>query len=737
MRRMCDIIDSVVSIRLLAVIVLTIIISEPCFSQCEFEWKPCEGSSELSNIVYALTVCDTDGNGPQGKLLVAGGEFITAGGVNVNRIAAWDGNSWQPLGSGLNSYANALTIYNGELIAGGWFNSAGGIDANFIARWDGSNWQPLGSGMENSLYTNVNALSVYNGKRRQPCCALIAGGDFTIAGGVSANYIAAWDGNSWQALGSGMNNIVSALTVYKGQLIAGGYFTTAGDVDVNYVAAWNGSNWQALGSGMNNYVYALTVYNGELIAGGLFTTAGGVNVYGIAAWNGSNWHPLGGGMGGVSYPRIHSLSVYNSELIAGGWFTSAGGIDANYIARWDGNSWRPLGNGIVGDYYSYVYALTAYNGDLIAGGDFYPSGGAAATYKQNEELIAGGDFTTASDFASVYWARWGVPEVYKGDLNHDCQVNYSDLGLFVQRWLNEDCLYNGWCYEADLNYDLRVDFLDYAEIAASWRIGEMLADLDGDRDVDFADFAILASQWLEAPRVPSADIAPYGGDGIVDIRDLGVLANDWLTGVIVHKEPNALVAHWKFDEGAGTIAYDSAGDNDGTIYGAVWTTGKIDGALLFDGTNDYIDCGSGPSNYDAITVSAWMRTTTEGILVSNRYNAYSYGTWYTLSSMDVEVGDNSQGGYKHLNFITATLDGVWHHIVYTKNGTNNTVYVDGSLDQEFTSNADISLDVPTFIGRRWTKGEYVNWFNGTIDDVRIYDRALSAEEIEQIYEEGL
>jgi len=42
------------------------------------------------------------------------------------------------------------------------------------------------------------------------------------------------------------------------------------------------------------------------------------------------------------------------------------------------------------------------------------------------------------------------------------------LELFVERWLDEDCLYNGWCYEADLNYDGGVDFLDYAELAANW-----------------------------------------------------------------------------------------------------------------------------------------------------------------------------------------------------------------------------------------------------------------------------
>jgi hypothetical protein len=225
------------------------------------------------------------------------------------------------------------------------------------------------------------------------------------------------------------------------------------------------------------------------------------------------------------------------------------------------------------------------------------------------------------------------------------------------------------------------------------------------------------------------------------VDEIGV-SDTCTKGIVWNFETSAdnmigFISHWKFDEGSETIAHDSVGNNHGTVYGAVWTTGKIDGALSFDGIDDYVDCGSGPSNYDNITVSAWMKTSTEGILVSNRYSSYSFGTWYTLSSMDIAVGDNSQGGYRLLPFNTTTLDGNWHHVAYTKNGTSHAIYVDGLLDLSFTSNADISWNNPTFIGRRWTKSSSVGWFNGIIDDVRIYDRALSAEEVQQLYQSGL
>ena len=66
----------------------------------------------------------------------------------------------------------------------------------------------------------------------------LAGGDFTTAGGVPANYIAKWDGTSWSALGNGMNNAVLALAVIGTDIFAGGHFTIAGGDSANFVARW-------------------------------------------------------------------------------------------------------------------------------------------------------------------------------------------------------------------------------------------------------------------------------------------------------------------------------------------------------------------------------------------------------------------------------------------------------------------------------------------------------------------
>jgi hypothetical protein len=279
--------------------------------------------------VWALTVYNGE--------LIAGGGFTTAGGVPCNNVARWDGSTWQPLGLGTEYGVRALTVYNGELIAGGGFTIAGGVPCDRIARWNGSAWQPLGSGMWGCepCCPHVSALTVYSGE-------LIAGGGFTTAGGVPCNCIARWDGSTWQALGSGMSGsfspnlgpTVSSLAVCNGELIAGGNFTSAGGVPCNNIARWDGSGWEPLGSGMWGFpfacAYALTVYNGELIAGGDFTSAGGVSCNYIARWDGGTWQSLGQGMNG----NVYALAVYNGELIVGGDFTTAGDHVSYYWARW-------------------------------------------------------------------------------------------------------------------------------------------------------------------------------------------------------------------------------------------------------------------------------------------------------------------------------------------------------------------------------------------------------------------
>src|SRR5690606_24067291 len=128
----------------------------------------------VENNVLATTVWD-DGTGPA---LYVAGLFLTAGGKQVNRIARWDGTSWQPLagpsGAGMNGAVRALTVYDGDLIAAGSFTTAGGVTVNGVARWDGERWSPLGDSSVVGMDGTVQALTVYRGE-------LVAAGQFSRA----------------------------------------------------------------------------------------------------------------------------------------------------------------------------------------------------------------------------------------------------------------------------------------------------------------------------------------------------------------------------------------------------------------------------------------------------------------------------------------------------------------------------------------------------------------------------
>lgn len=195
--------------------------------------------------VLSLAVYGTD--------LIAGGLFTTAGGTSASHIAKWNGTAWSALGGGINAAVYSLSSYGNDLIAGGLFTSAGSTSVNNIAKWNGTTWSALGTGTSGG--TTGSVLSLYVNSSN-----LFVGGDFTSAGGSSANYIAKWNGSSWSSLGSGMSGSLSAyavntITTFNGDLIAGGIFTTAGSVSANYIAKWSaGSIINYFDAGINSIV---------------------------------------------------------------------------------------------------------------------------------------------------------------------------------------------------------------------------------------------------------------------------------------------------------------------------------------------------------------------------------------------------------------------------------------------------------------------------------------------------
>jgi len=203
------------------------------------------------------------------------------------------------------------------------------------------------------------------------------------------------------------------------------------------------------------------------------------------------------------------------------------------------------------------------------------------------------------------------------------------------------------------------------------------------------------------------------------------------------------IAHWKFNEGTGTSAKDSSGKgNHGTLTdmdsATDWVSGKYGYALDFAGDNDYVDCGTNTSlNMDGKnwTVGSWIKT--DAACSSPGCAIMSKGTWevgnyqYRISGNKIQWWVNEFTPTNDSGSITVN-DGVWHQVVFLYDGSSVKIYVDGVLDKStpvtgtMTTNAHILA-----IGCRGSALD--TWFNGQIDDVRIYNYARTAEQIRQDY----
>jgi hypothetical protein len=309
--------------------------------------------------------------------LYVGGGIVAAGGVVCARVAQFDGTNWDAMAGGIiantsgSASINAMVETNGIIYAGGFFTNAGGVAANYVAMWDGSSWSPMGSGLNNS----VNALVFHQG-------TLFAGGAFTARGDNSASLhgIAMWDGSNWQDVPTisywRINNIFNALVSDGTNLYAGGNYdigwqtpppTVTGD-DLENIGYWDGTNWHSMGPALGTTVNALALWNGALYAAGSFTTnyANTATLNRIARWNGSTWVQVGAGF---TTSTVNALAAGSNYLYAGGTITNSGGTLFNRIARWDGLSWSGLGSGLTN-----LTTTVSASGLAVAGDDLYVAG---------------------------------------------------------------------------------------------------------------------------------------------------------------------------------------------------------------------------------------------------------------------------------------------------------------------------------------------------------------------------
>jgi len=207
-----------------------------------------------------------------------------------------------------------------------------------------------------------------------------------------------------------------------------------------------------------------------------------------------------------------------------------------------------------------------------------------------------------------------------------------------------------------------------------------------------------------------------------------------------------LVGYWSMNEGTGSYAGDSSGNkNTGTLTnGPTWVDGKRGKALNFDGSNDYVDAGNiGPPNTNGMSVAFWTNLDSlnggwRGFVskaTGGGTNQFQYVIGFGSGSdtnIRIHTSDATTQYNNNCPVNIAGRAGEWIQIVAVWNTTSCTMYLNGvaKISQSTTLGMNTTTDFPLRIGTAYSASGYE--IDGKIDEVRIYNRALSAAEVQAL-----
>lgn len=206
---------------------------------------------------------------------------------------------------------------------------------------------------------------------------------------------------------------------------------------------------------------------------------------------------------------------------------------------------------------------------------------------------------------------------------------------------------------------------------------------------------------------------------------------------------SAVVGAWLFDEGQGEIAKDSSGNkNDGKINKAKWVNGKYGKALEFNGVDANVEIqNTGKLSVDNFTLMAWINVpgftgTWQTIATLNTDGPIrNYGLFINHGSGLIHYSFTSNKQWQSFNAKSNVVDGKWHHIAATYDRKVFKCYVDGKVDGETAINnlKPDTAEKPVTIGS-WVGG---GWIKGMIDEVALYDNALTEAQIQDVMNRSL
>ena len=281
--------------------------------------------------------------------------------------------------------------------------------------------------------------------------------------------------------------------------------------------------------------------------------------------------------------------------------------------------------------------------------------------------------------------------------------------------------------------------------------GQLYVKINGTKVMDGGDLSVplwkqwnieLASLGINLSSITTVSIGvDGGGSGKLYVDDIVLYR---IAPPVVEPPPGgdqSLVGHWKLDETSGLTASDSSGyGNDGTLMnmtGDEWTAGIRDGALVFDGNAQIVDCGNAKSLQlsGEGTISAWVKMEPGnedvymgigGKLVSGPYNGFAL-VRHSSNVFRMWMG-NDGGDLSSASSDVTYNDTDWHHVVGVISNNTGSLYVDGVKQVEESACGLVDTGDYAYIGKQYSNGTDRYWV-GTIDDFRMYYRALSAQEI--------
>jgi hypothetical protein len=271
--------------------------------------------------------------------LYAGGQFAIADGKTVWGAAVWQNNAWDSLRGGLTKYpqsppsqgdggpiVNRIIRFQNKIYFTGGIEWVNGKNQYNMGVWNGTNWDyPIAEPPNGVIFD----LKIFNG-------TLYACGMFTKFGNTVCNYVAKFDGVSWQTVGDFQTFMppfdapaqMNAIAMYNNEIYVGGAFDDATGM-VRNLAKFDGTNWVNVGTGIRqggvNSVFALEEFNGKLYIGGRFGKTQEVPGNNLVMWDGSNYLEVNSfSIGG----QLSNFKKHKNKLLVTGIFNAYGTVNA-------------------------------------------------------------------------------------------------------------------------------------------------------------------------------------------------------------------------------------------------------------------------------------------------------------------------------------------------------------------------------------------------------------------------